>query len=142
MIEFTVYGIPEAQGSTRAFIPKGWGRPVVTSTNKKVKPWRQEIARTAAEAPGMKCFLRKDGGVSVSLSFLLPRPESLAKKYTVANKRPDIDKLVRAVLDALTGIAYEDDSQVVKLDVSKAYGLQPGVTVGIWYYSHNGNAVL
>jgi len=36
--------------------------------------------------------------------------------------KPDIDKLCRAVLDALTGIAYADDSQVVALDASKVYG--------------------
>jgi crossover junction endodeoxyribonuclease RusA len=140
MIQFTVYGTPEAQGSTRAFMVKG--RPIVTTTNKKTKPWRQEVARTAAATPGMKCWSRKDGGVNMTVVFMLARPGSLAKKYTVQNKRPDIDKLARAVLDALTGIAYEDDSQVCGLNLVKAYSTVEGVTIGIDFVSHNGSGTL
>jgi Holliday junction resolvase RusA-like endonuclease len=36
-------------------------------------------------------------------------------------KRPDLDKLVRAVLDSLTGVCYEDDSQVIRLRASKVW---------------------
>jgi crossover junction endodeoxyribonuclease RusA len=45
---------------------------------------------------------------------------------------PDLDKLVRAVLDGLTAIAYRDDGQVVRLTAAKQYGVNPGVWVQMW----------
>ena len=69
MIQFTVYGHPEPQGSTRAFVPKGWTRPVITTASKKMKPWRQQITGTAIDAPGMKVWTRKEGGVKLNLIF-------------------------------------------------------------------------
>jgi Holliday junction resolvase RusA-like endonuclease len=45
--------------------------------------------------------------------------------------KPDLDKLARAVLDALTGVYYLDDAQVVSLDLQKAYTHgAPGVYIG------------
>lgn len=70
--------------------------------------------------------------IGVSVSVALPRPKSLARKQTSHVKKPDLDKLVRAVLDALTGIGYEDDSQVTMIDAIKEYvkdGQMPGVLV-------------
>jgi crossover junction endodeoxyribonuclease RusA len=61
------------------------------------------------------------GGVRVMLDFALQRPKSLPKRTSQHLKKPDIDKLARAVLDALTGILYRDDSEVVRLDVTKRY---------------------
>jgi hypothetical protein len=40
-----------------------------------------------------------------------------------------LDKLIRAVLDGLTGVAYEDDQQVVRLTAQKAYGETEGVYI-------------
>lgn len=136
MIKFTVWGHPEPQGSTKAFIPKGWNRAVITSDNKKVKPWRQQIAGTAIDTPGMVLWKREQGGVNMTLVFVLARPASLKKSWTVANKKPDMDKLQRAVFDALTGIAYEDDSQIVAVHAVKAYGSPECVEIGINFVSH------
>jgi Holliday junction resolvase RusA-like endonuclease len=44
---------------------------------------------------------------------------------------PDLDKLIRAVLDGLTGVAYKDDGQVVKITAVKIYGQKLGVQIGI-----------
>lgn len=136
MIQFTVYGHPEPQGSTRAFVPKGWTRPVITTASKKMKPWRQQITGTAIDAPGMKVWTRKEGGVKLNLIFVLSKPPSLSKKWTILNKKPDVDKLSRCVLDSLTGIAYEDDSQVIVLHVVKIYGGPERVEIGIDFISH------
>ena len=59
--------------------------------------------------------------VKVRVVFALPRPKSLAKKVSAHIKRPDIDKLARAALDALSGVIWRDDSQVVELVASKSY---------------------
>ena len=45
--------------------------------------------------------------------------------------KPDLDKLIRAVLDGLTGVAYVDDSQVILIQATKTYGINEGVWVTV-----------
>jgi crossover junction endodeoxyribonuclease RusA len=59
--------------------------------------------------------------VRVTLAFYLPRPQSLPKRVTAHVKAPDLDKLTRAVFDALTGVVFHDDAQVVDLVATKRY---------------------
>jgi crossover junction endodeoxyribonuclease RusA len=62
--------------------------------------------------------------------FTMMRPKTVNRpEPSVA---PDLDKLVRAVLDGLTAIAYRDDGQVVRLTAAKVYGVNPGVWVQMW----------
>jgi crossover junction endodeoxyribonuclease RusA len=60
-------------------------------------------------------------GVRVTMAFYLPRPQSLPKRVSAHVKAPDLDKLTRAVFDALTGVAFHDDAQVVDLVATKRY---------------------
>ena len=46
-------------------------------------------------------------------------------------KKPDVDNLVKAVKDALKGLLYQDDAQIIHLEASKAYGPEPGVTIAL-----------
>ena len=62
-----------------------------------------------------------DGPVRCRLKFLLPRPKTVVRQRPTGRFDGDIDKHVRSVLDALTGIAYKDDSQVVEVSASKYY---------------------
>jgi crossover junction endodeoxyribonuclease RusA len=119
-VKFTVYGTPIPQGSTRAFLPKGWKRPIVTADNKKTKPWRQEIAGVAVAA-GVAPWI-SGTPVRVAIDFFFNRPPSLKKAIVDKVSKPDVDKLARSVLDALTGVAYDDDSQVIDLHVTKNFG--------------------
>ena len=59
--------------------------------------------------------------VEVDIVFYMPKPASAPKKWVPMVKRPDIDKLGRAVLDALTDVVFEDDSQVTDLLLHKRY---------------------
>ena len=126
VISFTVFGKPEPQGSTRAFIPKGWKRPIITSTNKALKPYRQEVSRTALEtcqAAGKVMPFGKHEPVELSVNFYFERPPSAPKKRSFPVVKPDLDKLVRAVKDAMSGIVYHDDAQVVGYgNIRKHYG--------------------
>ena len=121
---FTVHGIAIPQGSTRAFIPKGWSRPVITAANVKTKPWRQEIAGCAIHAMSENglTIIGRGQAVSVAAWFRFPRPKSVSKKILYKTTKPDLDKLARSLLDALTGIVFEDDSQVMEMHVSKHFG--------------------
>jgi crossover junction endodeoxyribonuclease RusA len=118
-IVFTVIGTPRPQGSSRAFIPKGWSRPVITTDNQKLKPWRQEIASTA-QSLNVPMFDRSVP-VEITMNFYFSRPAS-AKKRRGMTVKPDIDKLVRGIFDSLTGILFEDDSQIVEHHARKHYG--------------------
>lgn len=77
----------------------------------------------------------KDQAICVSIVFGMPIPKSTPKSRKQAmaqgiirhTKRPDIDNLAKAVLDALNGVAWDDDSQIVKLTASKEYSVEPYV---------------
>lgn len=118
MITFSVYGDPLPKGSVKAFTPKGWTRPILTSATKGLKQWESKIASAAqAKADGMLLV----GAVSVQIAFYLSRPQSMPKKVRLHTKRPDLDKLIRGGTDALTGVLYKDDAQIVSIVASKHY---------------------
>lgn len=123
-LAFSVFGEAQPQGSAKAFVPKGWRRPIITSDNADLKSWRQLVAEAANAAirqiPEPDRSLLLDG-VRLSIAFYLPRPKSLTKRATAHTKKPDIDKLVRAVADALTSIVFRDDAQVCELITAKHY---------------------
>lgn len=118
MIQFTVYGKPVPQGSSKAFYVKALGRAVITSDNKRLKPWRQQITDTAMAQAGEA--IEDSRPVEVLLEFYFARPKS-AKKRVGMTVKPDIDKLIRAILDGITGVLFRDDSQVVSVIASKHY---------------------
>jgi Holliday junction resolvase RusA-like endonuclease len=121
---FTIFGVAQPQGSTRAFLPRGWTRPVLTTDNAKLKPWRQQLAQTAMVTMhdcGAKMAAR-GVPISITLTFYFDKPKSERKAAQYKTTKPDLDKLLRAVLDALTGIAYADDSQVTECRVAKIFG--------------------
>lgn len=117
-IVFTVPGQPAPQGSMRAFAHKSTGRVIMTADNKKTGPWRDRVALAAQTAMAGRPIYT--AAVSVCIDFVLTRPKSAPKRTTPkASKRPDVDKLARACLDALTGVVLHDDSLVVNLHVCK-----------------------
>lgn len=122
MTQVFIPGRPAPQGSKRHL-----GNGIMVESSKAVKPWRVDVAWAAREA-----FLSPmDGPVRLELGFVMPRPKSAPKKSTpAAIKRPDLDKLVRAVMDAITGVVVVDDSQIVHLVATKRIaeiGEQSGV---------------
>jgi crossover junction endodeoxyribonuclease RusA len=122
VIKFHVSGVPRPKGSMRAFIPKGWTRPVLTNSSTAVKTWEQAIRSVAQDHAA--AFTTDP--VRVRLSFAMPRPKSLSRLASRRphTKRPDVDKLARAALDALTGVIFKDDSQVFSLHAVKRYALE------------------
>lgn len=107
-----ISGRPAPQGSKRHV-----GHGVLLESSKAVGPWRTLVAWHVAQEwrnPPM------DGPVSVYLEFVMPRPASCPKRSTPpAIRRPDVDKLTRAIFDAVTGVLWRDDSQVVSVTAEK-----------------------
>lgn len=113
LVGFFVPGRPAPQGSK-----KHVGRGILIESSKEVGPWRERVALAAHQAMAGRALF--DAAVMVTLYFILPRPKSAPKTRTpAATKRPDTDKLVRAILDALTDVCFGDDSQVVTIYAHK-----------------------
>jgi crossover junction endodeoxyribonuclease RusA len=120
-VSFTVAGAAVPKGSMKAFgFKRGDGSvgAFVTSDNRNLKGWETNV-RSAAQQQCQGQFF--DGAVRLAVVFFLPRPQSLPKKVKHHVKKPDLDKLARAVKDALKGVLWQDDSQVVDLVARKAY---------------------
>ena len=131
---FFVPGEPITEGSTRAFTS---GQRVVVTHDRgpELDQWRLKVAHAAqAAAQDAGWEPRYDGPVAVTAAFFLPRPKS-AKKRLVPHVKPDLDKLIRAVGDALAPYkqpgVLKDDSRIVTWHTSKYYAddYKPGVLV-------------
>ena len=113
-------------------------RPLITDDNRQGRTWRQAVAQAAIDAG-----LRPSAGPLVlCLVFLMPRPKGHFGSGKNEGKvresaprwpavKPDVTKLARGTEDALKGIAWKDDSQVVAQAASKHYA-DPGEIPGCW----------
>jgi Holliday junction resolvase RusA-like endonuclease len=119
--------------------PVGKARPRVTKwgayTPRKTAQHEASI-KAAAQQAGIVAI---SGPVTLQLAFVMPIPASWPKKRREAAARqelmplgtPDVDNLCKAVMDALIGIAYQDDTQVVRLVACKLYGSEARTEVWI-----------
>lgn len=146
-IKINVNGLPAPQGSKKAFQNKHTGKiSVVESAAKTVKPWRADVRAAAEEHGGT---IPRGEPVIIYLHFYLPRPKGhfgtgrnagLLKDWapTAVTTKPDLDKLIRSTLDALTSAGtYQDDSNVVAVNAWKSYadGRPPGATIELTPWS-------
>lgn len=130
MYTFRVDEIAAPQGSKKAF--NRGGRCVLVESSKKVKPWRQAVAKAAKE--NIPEPLK--GEIHLTVEFALPRTKAMGDKPAPPMiQRPDLDKLLRSTCDGLSGAAYEDDSQVTRVTASKRRtrpGEQPHARIALW----------
>lgn len=133
MISFRANGDPYPQGSKSAFV-RGGRAVIVEGTGKgikKHKAWRAVVKQAADEAAVGLEGLPLDCPVEVSLTFHMPRPKTVRRRWHTV--KPDLDKLVRSVLDSITGNIIIDDSRVIMLVAFKVYADEeiPGVEVSV-----------
>lgn len=128
-VEFEVYGRPAPQGSKKAYV-RG-NRAVLVESSAAVKPWREAVKYAARDA--MWAVEPLSGPLWVDVTFYLDRPASEPKRRrTWPCRRPDADKLCRALFDAITDSGlWHDDAQVVDVHVRKDWALTrpPGAVV-------------
>lgn len=141
-LAFFVKGTPQARGSKRAFPFKkrdGSLGVSVTDNNKRSAGWMQTVAYEAERALQRSNWSR-DRPMLLHLTFVIRRPKGHYGTGRNAGRlkdsapahpttRPDATKLLRAVEDALNGVVWRDDSQVVDQRVQKRYGDTEGVDV-------------
>ena len=118
-LTFTVLGKPAPQGSKRHV-----GRGVMVESSKRCKPWRQDVRHTALDLRPDDWYANMDAAIALSVVFVFARPKShfRANGQLKPSAPPhctgrigDVSKLVRAVEDAMTGILYNDDAQIISL---------------------------
>lgn len=139
MIEFIVHGEPAPQGSKNQ-----WG----AEANPRTKPWRANVSASAAAQMHIRQQTLFTEAVQVKVEFVFTRPKShygtgrnagTLKQHApeYVSRAPDVDKLARAILDAMTGIVFRDDAQVAHLNVWKRYGDSAMATVQVQELVHS-----
>lgn len=123
--------------------PRGKGRPRFTRsghayTDNKTKEYESRIAWCYLEQAGDYTFL-DDSPLRVSVTAIMQIPKSTTKKKQVAmlngeiapKTKPDVDNILKIVLDGLQGVAFKDDKNVTESQIIKIYGSQPKIEVSI-----------
>lgn len=150
-LSFFVPGIPQTAGSKRAFpiSRKGdngqrvfTGRHIIVDANPKAKDWKAQVAHEGELAMNLPADRQGllDGALEVRFTFHMPRigahfnskgflkPKAPIRPIT----RPDALKLARAAEDALSGVVWNDDSQIVIERLEKRYSESPGLLVEVY----------
>lgn len=130
MIRFTVPGKPKGKGRPRF----SRGR---TYTPASTVAYEKAIGFAARVGMGDLSFFT--GPLEVHLTVNLEPVQSASKKARAAMlsgeiapaKKPDLDNIIKAILDGMNGVAYVDDAQVCRLVVEKRYAEVEGVDVWI-----------
>jgi crossover junction endodeoxyribonuclease RusA len=138
-ISFVAYCTPQPQGSMRGFVVPGTNgakhRAILTSDNTKLKPFRHEVTRSAMialrDAGIAEPFAAKHVPVCLRLDFYLAKPDSAPRKRFSPVVKPDVSKLIRSTEDAMTGILYADDAQIVSETARKLYGIPERVEISV-----------
>ncbi len=141
-LDFFVHGMPAPQGSKRHL-----GNGIMVESSKRVKPWRTDVRETALKQMVEHGYESPPtGAIAATIFFYLPRPKGHYRTGKNAGrlrpsapchhfKRPDVDKLGRAILDALTGVCWADDAQLTVVTLGKYYtnreSPNPGVLIAI-----------
>lgn len=126
--------------------PKGKGRPRITMRGAHAVAYTPKD--TASYENWVKCRFQMercekiqgaDTPIAATINVVYPIPKSATKKARELmladkvrpTKKPDCDNIVKIIFDALNGLAYDDDKQIVSLIFKKTYGDDPRVEVAL-----------
>lgn len=134
MVRLKILGEPHGKGRHRAVRR---GDHIATYTPRKTKDYEDEVRFCYRQEYGDLMAFAVDEPVSATIIAAFGIPKSTSKRRKVEmmagmvlpTKKPDTDNIAKIVLDALNGLAYPDDKQVVELHVIKEYDLESCVTV-------------
>jgi len=124
--------------------PKGKARPRFSRTGAVVRTYTpdsttdyEQLVRSVYRASGGT--YHENGYIRLAVRAYFAVPKSATKKrraqmlcaQLMPAKKPDIDNIVKIIMDGLNGVAYKDDAQVVSIMASKAYSDTPRVEMEI-----------
>ncbi|WP_339294367.1 RusA family crossover junction endodeoxyribonuclease [Paenibacillus sp. FSL W7-1279] len=133
MIQFTVYGEPVAQGRPKFSTAGGFVKAYDPAKSRDYK----DYVRLAASEHAPARLL--EGPIGMMLTIYRSMPKSFSKRKAEAAEagelrpttKPDVDNYLKGVKDALKGIIWKDDSQVVEVFVQKRYSSRPRIELKI-----------
>ena len=130
-LTFVVDGEPIAKGRARST------RSGHHYTPKKTQEAEAHVRYIAQSTIGLSGYVvEKDVPLAMSCCFMLTKPKSGPNSKRAdgegCTKKPDLDNLVKLVKDALNGVAYDDDSAIVKLTAEKQWSSHPCTIVNVW----------
>ena len=136
---FDVIGRPAPQGSKKSI-----GNNRFIESSKFLPAWRKAVREAAEVAVMVNGWERVSGPVELEVMFYLDRPSSVSPtKRPYPTVPPDVDKLIRGVGDSLTGVVYDDDSQIIRTLTWKLYAdaREPGAFIRVNELSQFDNGV-
>ena len=119
-VTVTILGKPIGKGRPRFSTAGGFARSYTPAKTVEY----ENLVRMEWEKTGAK---KLEGAISATIICHFPIPKSVSKKRRALmdgrfyTSKPDCDNIAKIILDALNGIAYDDDSQVAMLSVTKLY---------------------
>jgi Holliday junction resolvase RusA-like endonuclease len=136
MIQFSVAGNPVGKARARTFFNEK-GEHVVTTTPDKTVLYQNLVKVIALESMKNNNIELTEEPVSMEIKAYYQIPKSATKKLKALMaenkllpcKKPDIDNVIKIIADSLNGIAYKDDTQIVKLTAHKLYSDNPRVEI-------------
>lgn len=136
-IRFEVYGEPVGKGRPRFNFKRGRGYTRVYTPRKTIE-YENMIKRSYINAAGgikfgdnaqLEIYINAYYGIAESKSKRVK--EKMRQGEIRPTKKPDIDNVVKSVLDGLNGIAYRDDTQIVSLTCKKIFADEAKIEVYI-----------
>jgi Holliday junction resolvase RusA-like endonuclease len=133
-VRFTVPGKPVGKGRPRIGRVGAHARMF---TPEKTVSYEGLVGWTAAQAMAGRSLLLGPVGVAMHIGLDVPASWSKVKQAKALigqihpATKPDMDNVVKAIFDALNGVVWKDDVQVVSLSVGKQYAEAPGVFVEV-----------
>lgn len=134
-IEFTVMGTPKPKGRGRAFVNKATGRADVRTPQKTTDAEDSLAYRALGHAPTTP----HAGPILLDACFVMPIPvswpkwkqEAASAGHVLHEAKPDLDNLMKLLMDGLSGLFWTNDSKICKGERSKVYGDTPRTWVRV-----------
>lgn len=139
MIEFFVPGKPQGKARARTFtLPNGMVRSCTPGKTVAYEGMIRGCYRVAADGRPEPTY-SKGTPVRIRITAYYKPPARTTKRelFQIQNglkfplRKPDVDNIIKAVADALNGIAYHDDSQVVEVTANKVFADEEGLQISV-----------
>lgn len=134
MIEFTIPGEPTAKGRARSFVRNGHVAHFTPEKTARYEKLVKDAARKAmAGRPPIEqpVYLSVRAFLGIGASWSKKRQAAALAGLERPTKKPDLSNVIKAIEDGMNGIAFVDDSQIVRLSCSKHWSDQPRVEISI-----------
>lgn len=131
-LTLTIPGEPCAQGRPRFSTAGGFVKAYDPDKSRNYKAYVKMCAIKSMQEQG---WTLTEKALSIEIRAFMSIPSSKSKKFKQAaivgierpTKKPDVDNVFKILTDALSGIAYKDDKQIVAATVNKWYAEVPRV---------------